>query len=96
MEINPSHPIIVELLERVTQGKTGEDTVELAHILYDTAALRAGYALRDQELLSFADRIERVVRENLGVDLYAEVRTSWSGAHGDVAVLTPRCVSPDL
>ena len=73
LEINAKHPIIQELLERVIAGKTGPDTVELAHVLYDTAALRAGYSLRDQELISFADRIDRIVRENLGVDLYAEV-----------------------
>ena len=72
MEINPRHPIIQEMLERVNSGETGEDMVELAQILYITAALRAGYALRDHELIGFADRIDRVIRQNLGVDLNAE------------------------
>ena len=73
LEINVKHPVIQELLERVNSGRIGEDTVELANVLYDTAALRAGYSLRDNELIRFADRIDRIVRENLGVDLNAQV-----------------------
>ena len=56
--------------------------MELANVLYDTAALRAGYSLRDNELIRFADRIDRIVRENLGVDLNAQVnkKKTHSGA----------------
>ena len=57
-------------------GETNDETVELAYILYDTAALRAGYALRNEELVAFSDRIDRIVRKNLGVDLYAQVRAT--------------------
>lgn len=85
LEINPKHPVIQELLNRVVAGETNDETVELAHILYDTAALRAGYALRNEELVAFSDRIDRIVRKNLGVDLYAQVRAANADAPHEAA-----------
>merc|ERR1712151_1077702 len=44
MEINPRHPIIIELLNRVTaEGETGEDVKDLALVLLDTALLNSGF-----------------------------------------------------
>jgi len=71
LEINPKHPIMEELLKRVEDEKLDEETAEIAKVLFDTAALRSGFALR--EPVDFATRIERVVRRNLGVDLDRQV-----------------------
>jgi HSP90 family molecular chaperone len=42
LEINPAHPIIKELLERVNDG-VDDDTKDLATILYESALLNSGY-----------------------------------------------------
>jgi len=67
LEINPKHPIMEELLQRVEEDRIDEESTEIAKVLFDTAALRSGFTLR--EPVDFATRIERVVRRNLGVDL---------------------------
>lgn len=69
LEINPKHPVITSLLEHIVDDKIDENTVELAHVLFDTAVLRSGYSIKDQT--SFATRIEKIIRQNLGVDLDA-------------------------
>jgi len=71
LEINPKHPIMEELLKRVENDQLDEETIEIARVLFDTAALRSGFSLR--EPVDFATRIERVVRRNLGVDLEKQV-----------------------
>jgi len=42
LEINPSHPVIKELLERVKDNIDSE-TEELARMLVDTALINSGY-----------------------------------------------------
>jgi heat shock protein beta len=76
LEINPRHPVIVELLERVSNGETDEHTTDLANVLYNAAALRAGYGLKNDEMIDFANRIDRMIRENLGVDKEAQVEVN--------------------
>ena len=46
-EINPHHPILKELLERVKDNPDDEDTEEMARLLYETALLNSGYILDD-------------------------------------------------
>ena len=58
-----------------------ETTVDLANVLYETAVLRSGYALKDS--VDFSGRIERMLRLSLGVDLKAPVS---SGGHFFVTV----------
>ena len=66
MEINPRHPLIQELRQRVENDNTDETTIDLAKVLYDTAVLRSGYFVGDTA--TFAGRIERMLRLGLGVD----------------------------
>lgn len=72
LEINPRHPLIKELHRRVEEEEHDETTIDIAKVLYDTAVLRSGYALKDS--VNFARRIETMMRLGLGVDLSAEVR----------------------
>lgn len=44
MEVNPSHPAIKELLERV-KDEVDKETEELAKVLYEGALVNSGYAL---------------------------------------------------
>jgi len=71
LEINPKHPVVVELLSRIETEQENDETSELAEILYDTAALRSGFLIKDT--VAFASRIERILRQNLNVDLNATV-----------------------
>ncbi|OUM70501.1 hypothetical protein PIROE2DRAFT_68405 [Piromyces sp. E2] len=71
MEINPKHPVIESLLEKVNEGKTNKATEELSMVLFETAMLRSGYSIKDNK--KFADRIDRILRKNLGVELSKKV-----------------------
>jgi len=71
MEINPKHPVIESLLEKVNDGKTNKATEELSMVLFETAMLRSGYTIKDNK--KFADRIDRILRKNLGIELSKKV-----------------------
>jgi len=83
LEINPRHPLIKNLLSRVQESAPMEDgeekdafestTVDMAAVLVDTARLRSGYQLKDQ--VGFSQRIEKMLRLGLGVDLTEEVES---------------------
>lgn len=70
-EINPRHPVIKELLRRVTDDQEDEKAVNTAKLLFETATLRSGFAVKDQ--VGFAERIEQVVRQTMGVSLEEQV-----------------------
>ena len=48
-----------------------QTTIDLARVMYDSAVLRSGFALKDSG--DFASRIERMLRLSLNVDVNAEV-----------------------
>lgn len=70
-EINPRHPVIKELLKRVTASEDDATATSTAKLLFETATLRSGFSLQDQ--VGFADRIEAVLRQSLDVAQDAEV-----------------------
>ena len=70
-EINPRHPLIQELQRKVQEDSTSEASMDLAHILLDTAKLRGGYFVDDSK--EFANRIERMLRVSIGVSPDAAV-----------------------
>lgn len=71
LEINPRHPLIKELNRRISEEKADQTTIDLARVMYDSAVLRSGFALKDSS--EFATRIERMLRLSLDVDVNAEV-----------------------
>lgn len=80
LEVNPRHPILKTLLDRVTEEENKDDTdadeykqttIDLALTLIDTFRLRSGYSLKDS--VSFSERMERMLRLSMGVDPSAEV-----------------------
>ncbi|XP_035675390.1 endoplasmin-like isoform X4 [Branchiostoma floridae] len=70
LELNPHHPLVQELKNRVATDQEDQTTKELAQVLYDTAVLRSGFMLQDSA--DFANRIERMLRLSMNVDLNAK------------------------
>merc|ERR1712142_1284229 len=71
LEINPRHPLIKELLRRVEDNPADATAKDTALMMYNTATLRSGYLLKDT--VNFAEHIERMMRETLGVDADEQV-----------------------
>lgn len=67
MEINPRHPIVIELNKRVSSEDGGDDaTKDLALLMYDTALLNSGFAMEDPT--EFAARMYRVVSTGMNIN----------------------------
>merc|ERR1712176_1675914 len=61
MEINPRHPIIVELNNRVSgDGEVSDEVKDLAMVLLDTALLNSGFHMEDSK--DFSARMYRVMK----------------------------------
>jgi heat shock protein beta len=67
LEINPTHPIVLELNRLVTDGSDLPRAKDVATLLLDTAAISSGYSV-DQPA-AFVTRIHRMMSTSLGFDL---------------------------
>uniref|UniRef100_A0A182P2E1 Heat shock protein 83 n=1 Tax=Anopheles epiroticus TaxID=199890 RepID=A0A182P2E1_9DIPT len=67
LEINPRHPLMRELLRRVEADTDDIVAKDMAVLMFNTATLRSGFQL--PETADFADSIERMMRQTLGVSL---------------------------
>merc|ERR1712032_397799 len=66
MEINPRHPIVIELNERVSgDGKVTDEIKDLAMVLLDTALLNSGFHMEDAG--DFSQRMYRVMKSAFGL-----------------------------
>ncbi|KXJ75344.1 endoplasmin [Aedes albopictus] len=65
LEINPRHPLMRELLRRVEADSDDVVAKDMAVLMFNTATLRSGFQL--PETADFADSIERMMRQTLGV-----------------------------
>merc|ERR1712159_571899 len=75
MEVNPRHPLIVELLSKVESDPDAEDTKDIAWLLHDTALLQSGFMQDDIE--AYSARMYRTMASALnlenGLELEEEV-----------------------
>merc|ERR1711860_275416 len=71
MGINPRHPLIKELLRRVEDNPADASAKEMAIMMFNTATLRSGFALKDT--VNFAEQIEIMMRKSLGVDVDEQI-----------------------
>merc|ERR1712110_786777 len=71
LEINPRHPLIKELLRRVEDNPEDKTAKDMATMMFNTATLRSGFSLKDT--VNFAESIEKMMRETLGVDADEQV-----------------------
>ncbi|PIA26991.1 hypothetical protein AQUCO_08400035v1 [Aquilegia coerulea] len=71
LEINPRHPIIKELRERVVKDPEDESVKQTARLMYQTALMESGFVLNDPK--EFASSIYNSVKASLNVSPDAPV-----------------------
>lgn len=74
LELNPRHPVIVELNKRVQEDPESETTKTLAHLVYDTALLVSGFVHDDVD--GFSNRMVTALADSLSIkslDLHEEL-----------------------
>merc|ERR1719247_3995128 len=73
-EINPRHPMIVELNSRLKEKPEGDDQLQdMLMSLYLSAVVSAGYQLQPEDAQDFGDRVGRMVASTLSVERDAEL-----------------------
>ncbi|KAL6511865.1 heat shock protein 90 [Orobanche gracilis] len=71
LEINPRHPIIKELRERVVKDPEDESVKQTAQLVYQTALVESGFLVNDPK--DFASRIYSSVKSSLNISPDATV-----------------------
>jgi len=66
LEINPNHPVVVDLLAKVKADKEDSVAKDTAQVLFQTALIESGYDLADASAL--VNRVYRLMSKELGVD----------------------------
>merc|ERR1712093_247738 len=66
LEINPNHPVIVDLLSKVKADKEDKTAIDSASVLFQTALIESGYEIADPSAL--VSRVYRLMSKELGVD----------------------------
>jgi molecular chaperone HtpG len=66
MEINPNHPIIKTIKDRLELNADDATVKDLIHLLYETALITSGFTLEDAS--DFAGRIHRMIKMGLSIE----------------------------
>merc|ERR1712159_267839 len=72
LEINPNHPVVVDLLNKVKADKEDKAAVDTAQVLFQTALIESGYEIADPSAL--VSRVYRLMSKELGVDPDAPIK----------------------
>merc|ERR1712230_257946 len=65
LEINPNHPVIVDLLEKVKNDMNDPVALDSAQVLFQTAMIESGYPIADPS--SLVSRVYKLMSKELGV-----------------------------
>merc|ERR1711904_275232 len=66
LEINPNHPVIIDVLSKVKANKEDAAAMDTALVLFQTALIESGYDISDPTAL--VNRVYRLMSKELGVD----------------------------
>merc|ERR1712228_535822 len=66
LEVNPNHPVVVDLLAKVKADKEDATALDTAQVLFQTALIESGYEIADPSAL--VNRVYRLMSKELGVD----------------------------
>merc|ERR1711937_522893 len=66
LEVNPNHPVVVDLLNKVKDDKENVAALDTAQVLFQTALIESGYEIADPSAL--VNRVYRLMSKELGVD----------------------------
>ncbi|KAJ4702138.1 heat shock protein 90, partial [Melia azedarach] len=107
LEINPRHPIIKELRERVVKDPEDEGVKQTAQLIYQTALMESGFMLSDPK--DFASRIYTTLKSSLNIspdatveeeddveETEAQTETKEASAANDDADEEPSAVKDEL
>merc|ERR1712117_818573 len=72
LEVNPNHPVVIDLLTKVKADKDDAAARDTAQVLFQTALIESGYELADASAL--VNRVYRLMSKELGVDPDAPVK----------------------
>merc|ERR1712134_182348 len=72
LEINPNHPVVVDLLSKVKADKENSAALDTAQVLFQTALIESGYEIADPSAL--VSRVYRLMSKELGVDPDAPIK----------------------
>merc|ERR1719336_2441618 len=73
VEINPRHPLMTALRERVKEEKDSQELKDYANVLFNMALIQSGFSIEEDQIETYAKRLERVVREGLSISADATV-----------------------
>merc|ERR1719230_2068975 len=66
LEVNPNHPVVVDLLGKVKGDKDDKAALDTAQVLFQTALIESGYEIADPSAL--VKRVYQLMSKELGVD----------------------------
>jgi len=90
MEVNPTHPIMLALRDRVSKEGQQQHVRDLIMLLFDTSLLVSGFSLEDPS--SYASRIHRMIKLGLSIEDEPEApaaATDAAAADGADAAASP-------
>jgi len=66
LEVNPNHPVVIDLLSKVKANKEDAAAQDTASVLFQTALIESGYEIADPSAL--VNRVYRLMSKELGID----------------------------
>merc|ERR1719191_1885121 len=72
LEINPNHPVVIDLLNKVKADKEDKSAMDSAQVLFQTALIESGFDIADPSAL--VNRVYRLMSKELGVDPEAPLK----------------------